>query len=94
MAYKQKGIDFGTGTGSSPLNKNGIFKSKKKKKAEASAAAERRKKRLEEYDKTVATEKTQSQIDREAADAKNKKAESDYQAYLAEERKRPGSGIK
>ena len=93
MTYKQSPINFGEGTGRSPLN-DGIPKSKKKKAKEEEAAAERRKARLKDYDENVATEKTQAQIDREKSRKKNEEAETEYQKYLAEERKRPGSGIK
>ena len=83
MAFKMRGMNFGVGTGSSPAKLG-----KKKKEKEAQEAAERREKRLKEYDETVANEKTQVEIDREAADKKNKKQDEDYAKYLAEENKR------
>jgi hypothetical protein len=89
MAYKQKGIDFGTGTGSSPLNKNGIFKSKKKKAAESAAAAERRKARLKDYDAKHAPNPEKEARERNPDYyAKKEKQDSDYEKYLAEEKAR------
>jgi len=78
-----RGMNFGVGTGSSPVKLG-----KKKKEKEAREAAERREKRLKEYDETVANEKTQVEIDREAADKKNKQQDEDYAKYLAEENAR------